>query len=399
MVTRFPEACSGLRVLLRGLPPAVYHSITHTNLQRSGCLHCGICPHSTNDCPILGSAAEERAAKLYRRWAALIGEELLVFSRSSSTHAYAEGARGRLSSRNDLPKHPPRRAKVAAAIKETSVIPVRKPPSISEPILPEPAGVTTNNAPTQISRPKTTSTPPPADRRMPTQQRQQPLSSLSAQPKSKAGTDPELAPDAKAARAPMPQAKMAAASSQKGAVSGTPRVLSRGQPLAASNGIQGEAAISQDMQNLPPDVEWHNDNVHLDDAILLASLARLSQDVEMMQTRLTGYRRSREFTPSSAQPNRNKFVCVEPSPPRPLDFTADATEALSSSSTVHVTPPAEYETWDLDRYIQARHFSARHRFWQVASEAAKQRMVLALYGQPSGTPATIQARENGWIPI
>ena len=154
------------------------------------------------------------------------------------------------------------------------------------------------------------------------------------------------------------------------------------------------------MLYLPPDSEWDNNNVHMDDAALLASLSRLSQDVAMLQARLVGQRRSREFTPSSAEPERNKFLCVENSPPpQPLVFLTDISETPLSGSAPIALPSAEYEDWDLDRYVQARQFPARQRFWQQASESTKQRMVLALYGQPSGTPATVQARENGWIPL
>ena len=72
----------------------------------------------------------------------------------------------------------------------------------------------------------------------------------------------------------------------------------------------------------------------------------------------------------------------------------------SSASDSESSPAAsEYDRWDAERYVQARHFSARLRFWQLASDAAKQRMVRALYDLPAGAPATIQARENGWIPL
>ena len=138
METRAPESCRHLRSLLRGLPSAVYHAVTGTSLQRSGCVHCGIGPHSTNDCPVLGAGAEAKAARLYRRWAGLIGDELLVFSRSSSSQAYVDGAALRLNSRNDLPKRPPRRMKAITASVVANSIPVKKPPQLSDPILPDP---------------------------------------------------------------------------------------------------------------------------------------------------------------------------------------------------------------------------------------------------------------------
>ena len=161
--------------------------------------------------------------------------------------------------------------------------------------------------------------------------------------------------------------------------------------------------VSQDLNDLPLAAEWENDNVHLDDASLLAAFAQLSQDVQMLQARMVGSRRSREFTPGSAVQNRTKFLCVEHTPPQRLNFSDETAEtAVVSNDTAdgsHSSSNVDYENWDADRYVQARHFSARQRFWQTASETAKQRMVRELYAQPAGTPATIQARENGWIPM
>ena len=83
MNNRYPEACGCLRRLLRGLPSAVYHVVASTNLQRSGCVQCGIGQHSTYDCPFLEKeVAGRKAEALYRRWIALVAEELLIFSRS-----------------------------------------------------------------------------------------------------------------------------------------------------------------------------------------------------------------------------------------------------------------------------------------------------------------------------
>ena len=131
MSVRFPEACRTLRRMLRGLPSAIYHIVTASNLQMSGCVHCGIGPHCTNDCPFLDKeVAESKAAALYRRWSALIGEELLIFSRSSTTAAYAEAATIRFSNRSDVPSRPPRRMKRnAGEVKQ---------PMVLDPILPTP---------------------------------------------------------------------------------------------------------------------------------------------------------------------------------------------------------------------------------------------------------------------
>ena len=158
--------------------------------------------------------------------------------------------------------------------------------------------------------------------------------------------------------------------------------------------------VSQDLNDLTLDTEWENDNVHLDDALLLAAFAQLSQDVQMLQARIVGSRRSREFTPGSAVQNRTKFLCVEHTPPEILNFSDETASLLNAAADgSHSSSSVEYEDWDVDRDIQARHVSARQRFWQFASEEAKQRMVRELYAQPAGTPATIQARENGWIPM
>ena len=390
MEARSPEACYCLRKLLRGLPSAVYRAVIGTNLQRSGCVHCGIGPHSTNECPILGSTAEEKADRLYRRWAALIGDELLIFSRSLSTEAYAEGAGLRLSNRNDLPKRRPRRMATTQPSGSASVIPVKKPPVVTDPILPDPAAHAT---PTVSSQ-----TPKPSPRMShPLSQPIVPVSILRRDqaPNPSTNIQPKLMAAPVAIRAPKSKAKEQVAGSQSEAVTqnhATPRDNRNNGYLAAAS---SEMVVSQDLQELPPDSEWEQCNTHLDDAALLLSISRISQDVEMIKARLVGHRRSRELTPSSAQHDRAKFVCVEHSPsPQQLDFRTEATAASSSSSV-----QTEYESWDLERYVQARQLCARQRFWQCASEAAKGRMVQALYGQPAGTPATIQARENGWIPV
>ena len=221
--------------------------------------------------------------------------------------------------------------------------------------------------------------------------------------------------------------------------------------------VAEETVISQDLAHLDADNHWEDDNTHLDDEALLMSLSRVQRDVEMIQAKLLGNRRSRQFTPGSASPNRSKFLCVDQSPPHMLDFSAvatgtssnnpiipDSAKASSSSSAPSAAappptamqsavaasavppdappaagvaePPAdaslrstsasqlpmptdEYDSWNAERYIQARQFSARERFWQTASLETKARMVRELYAQEAGTPATIQARENGWIPM
>ena len=128
---RAPEAANFLRRLLRGLPHAVREVVMSTHLQRSGCAHCGVGPHSTHDCPLLGKdEAEEKAAALYGRWINLVGEELVIFSRSVTTSAYIEAAQIRFANRSDLPRRPPRRMKHNMGTGQQQ--------QIQEPLLPTP---------------------------------------------------------------------------------------------------------------------------------------------------------------------------------------------------------------------------------------------------------------------
>ena len=425
MATKSPEACAGLRLLLRGLPPAIYGAVVGTNLQRSGCVSCGIGPHSTNECPVLGALAEEKAARLYRRWAALVGDELLVFSRSFSTQAYVDGAAVRLRNRNDLPKRRPHRMNASKPGNDSWPIPTRKPPVLTDPLLPDPPPPATHVPSLQppklaalSRRPILPSLPPPTILLSSTAAslpRQQPPVQQSSQMRARP----------KAAETPKSKERVVSPNTHS-------LPFHRDSSQKCGPFDHSDPTVSQDLCAMPLEDNWEENNVHLD-AALLDSLSRLSQDVEMLRARVVGQRRSREFTPGSTGATRTKFVCVEDSPPpAPLNFNAEASSSssssassssssssasssvsasssasgssslsspLSTSNTESETPSAEYETWDLDRYIKARHLSARQRFWQMASEAAKGRMVQALYGQPSGTPATIQARENGWIPL
>ena len=91
MSQRSPEAARGLRRLLRGLPSAVHHAVMGCSLQRSGCVLCGVGPHGTQECPRMSAeVAEKKAENLLRRWASLIGKELTIFARSSTTGVYSE---------------------------------------------------------------------------------------------------------------------------------------------------------------------------------------------------------------------------------------------------------------------------------------------------------------------
>ena len=59
----------------------------------------------------------------------------------------------------------------------------------------------------------------------------------------------------------------------------------------------------------------------------------------------------------------------------------------------------EYELWDLARYKRAKTVRARGHFWEKASVEVKRRMIDALLAEPAMSPATVQARQKGWIPF
>ena len=391
MSVRLPEACSCLRRLLRGLPSAVFEIVTSTNLQRSGCVRCGIGDHSTYDCPLLDKeVAESKAGALYRRWVALIAEELLIFSRCATTGAYIDTARTRVANRSDLPPRPPRRIKRPVSTDTNGIIAgPKQPAAVLEPLLPTPA--IAEFPLRQVVNPKPQPIHPPA-------------------PYGRQGQPPAIVGvanrnNAKVPIAP-PKAKAKSPPRNTGRQGGSSDHLPKHPPVQQVDGSL--PVVSQDLNDLPSQNQWEDDNTHMDDVALLCSIAKLSRDVEMLQASLVGNRRGREFTPGSAERERpDKFIRIEETPARPLVFSPTAAAASSSSTSssneIASQPPRdpneEYDNWDVERYVQARHFSARQRFWQQASVAAKEKMVRELYNQPAGTPATIQARENGWIPV
>ena len=110
----FPEASFGLRVLFRGLPGVVRKAVFTSNLQRTGCIKCGVGPHSVYDCPHLNaSEANELSLGLYKQWATVIGEELMLLGAASTSASYIETAIPRISARSNLPRRRPRTMKVA----------------------------------------------------------------------------------------------------------------------------------------------------------------------------------------------------------------------------------------------------------------------------------------------
>ena len=52
---------------------------------------------------------------------------------------------------------------------------------------------------------------------------------------------------------------------------------------------------------------------------------------------------------------------------------------------------------DVQRYKTAHALDARGRLWQLASEAARERMSAELLKLPAGTAALVQAKEQKWI--
>ena len=309
-----------------------------------------------------------------------------MFAKSSNSALYDEAARSRLANRSDLPKKPPRRQRIAADARLQGASNVGSNIRVSEPLLPTPKGVA--QIPSRASKPAhgyETQVRPP-----------------SPKPSLQATLTPRPHAPKAAIAAPKSAAKSPQSSSQSQAVRGSAVASGLQASQAAASAVQ--VTPSQDMMTLPSPSEWDKDNTHLDDVALLTSIQRLSQDVEMIRARLLGDRRSRQFTPESA--NRSKFIRVNTPPPQP-DFSSAAADSSSGSSNGSASsssgistesPGAEYDSWDVERYVQARQFTARQRFWHFASTAAKEQMVRALYDQPAGSHATIQARENGWIP-
>ena len=281
--------------------------------------------------------AEKKAENLLRRWASLIGEELTIFARSSTTGVYSEGAQFRLANRADLPKRPPRR------MKAESIIPVKSPPIITEPLLPDPTAVNSN-----VQKDKSTvcHQPPPQNKTA-----SSPTSSLNAlRPKAaqvSGVAPPKAPPKVSILRSTVPNPQPSSQPQQPR----TPAVpkaqassASGGVPItnvpASLQNVETNVLASQDVRELPPAEEWENDNDHLDTPAILTSISRLCRDVEMLQARLVGGRRNREFTPGSEN-HRSKFVCVDHTPPHQLDFSGVSNSSIVVPANVGCTTAAE----------------------------------------------------------
>ena len=135
----------------------------------------------------------------------------------------------------------------------------------------------------------------------------------------------------------------------------------------------------------------------------------------MIRARTIGDRRSRPFTPGSAdrpaKVARDSRNLEAESAARVLDYAEASTQQMlesmagSSSSGGDAEgsdAPAtstEYDTWDLPRYKRAKTERARGHFWANASVESKQRMTQALLSEPTMSPVTVQARQKAWIPF
>ena len=113
VTTSYPEAAFGLRALFRGLPGVVRRVMFTCNLLRTGCIRCGVGPHSVYDCPFVDALeANQMSLRLYKQWSTIIGEELMIFGVASSSANYMDAAISRISARSDLPRRRPRRVKI-----------------------------------------------------------------------------------------------------------------------------------------------------------------------------------------------------------------------------------------------------------------------------------------------
>ena len=118
VTTSYPEAAFGLRALFRGLPGVVRRVIFTCNLLRTGCIRCGVGPHSVYDCPFVDALeANQMSLRLYKQWSTIIGEELMIFGVASSSANYMDAAISRISARSDLPRRRPRRMKITHGLR------------------------------------------------------------------------------------------------------------------------------------------------------------------------------------------------------------------------------------------------------------------------------------------
>ena len=358
--THFPEAAFGLRSLFRGLPGVVRRAVFTSTLQRTGCIQCGIGPHSVYDCPHLDTTdANWLSHRLYKQWTTIVGEELMLFGVASTSANYFESAIPRISARPELPRRRPQKMKVLVPTIGSTV---NQSHGVSSPLLPLPAGSTD-----QIK----SAAKPPSN---PT---------LRAMPAAK--LSPKIAGD----QTPKPLSPRQRVSSGS---SSSSTAKSSGTPAAPQNSpTESEALLAE----LNTDEDWDNDNVHIDRK-RLAGIHRVAGDLAMPQARLVGTRRGRTSTPGSGDKQTSKKAREEADiTARILQFEQPSQDLASSSQSSAQNDG--YDSWDLTRYKRAKTIQARGQFWLLASESARQGMAKALLNEPVGTPARAQAHEMLWI--
>ena len=384
----------------------------------------------------------ERAA--YRRWAMLIGEELMLFGASSSFNNYKESAIARMADRKDLPRRPPRYMKSDAArhMPEQHQLPATNRASAVDSIvlpLPHTVAVLQQMAPLVLSRPECSSAAvkPAAKQAASSSQHSAPLSEIpnAAEPGAKSAAaqsrsaKPQAPLDAtkgkQVQQSALPAAQKSPPSPQKARTAAIQSTHSRSSPRAIASSSAGASSNSpprqavSDVSNLDFDTQesWDANNVRLDTAIAALSqlsqqVTRLAGDLEMIKASTIGDRRSRPFTPGSTErPAKIARDARSTEGGQALQFAGTSTQQMLEGLTGESSSSGDgdesdvqeasgnYEQWDLARYKRAKTERARGRFWVNASEEAKQRLIEALLAEPALSPVTVQARQKGWIPF
>ena len=392
-VPGFSEAFTGLRLFLRGLPAPVHQAVFLYGMQRSGCLRCGLCSHSIYDCPhVKGNVALvcDMDGKAMRKWAAVAGQELLLFSAAASTTSYLEGVKARQASGVIQRERPPRRVGQPTATAPASLCakPAAKP-------LPKARAVP---AATHSSKPATPAlAKPPAPL---------PTPPLVRNPKSPSRAFLSQIVAAKPPKVPPKASRVFAFAAPSTAVATVPieapPATPPRQPVRSGYVVEDVDAPETSLQdwNLPPEEEWSVDNTALDRLPCrrgwTTAHSRVAGDLEM-PLRVSG--RRRRATPESS-PQPTKQLCREsrrvPGQLRPFPRVASSPSGGAEGAAAH-SGTVDYEAWDVQRYKKAGTLEARGRFWQMASEAARERLTAELLKLPADTAALVQAKTKKWI--
>ena len=398
-VVRFPAAASGLGALLKSLPWVVRDVLFRCNLQRTGCLKCGVGPHHVFECPQLTpEEAADLERKAYKRWAILVGEEMMLYGASSSVEAYEESAKIRMAERKDLPNRPPRRMNVnqLSAARNDDGRP-------GSPLLPTP-----KPTPADIFQVQSAPTAVVAD----SSQRKEWPKPMAKSSQSASVAKPAAKPDPKTVtlltKGKEKETVVSSTSSSSRCVAGPSAPRQQNSISAPMNGNEKEEADNAEE-------EWADDNVLLDNISKLAKqVTQVVGDIEMIKARLSGNRRGRPFTPSSS--SRPTKVARESAPQQGgqvLNFQEDSTQEILAKLSTDADAKesqdmledsqseqgscSKYDEWSLSRYKKAKTVHARGLFWEKASKEAKERMTKELLGEEPMAAVTIQARQMKWI--